>query len=840
MLSSTSKQIETKSETTKLNLTLISVPFMGHFKILMKLALQLITQNSDLKLKFIITGWKNIQLNPQDVKEMKEAGIDVIQISDDDDIQNSAPMKFTFPRVVKLTDSVINICKNSDYIIYDFFSPEGYIAGKKLNIPTFCSVPAIMGPFDKSHALFQQGLDENAEYFKWIFNKYQINLTQNLEMVSDGFFIPSQYQNIIWTWPGLLQEEKSISSYTHQRKFKDTYFFMRLEPEKSILCDNLVQKAKELHQQGKKIIYVSLGTVVTQNLWNHESAVKNFVIEIFSILMKQYANHAKYHVIISTGRPIEDISLFKTIPNNFHIYQSVPQAALLNEVDLFITHAGGNSVNEAIDAGTPMIAIPFFGDQHICAEYITHKKVGISFLHEEKSREKAINTQSKLFFRHSLSEDTLSKAIETILHDKTYKKNIDILKKKNPINAELFHRVLKNRKILDWREGDLLYGCTPDRNKLAELTLLQHHFKLGDMRGFSQLFPNAEGRDILPRIIDQFHDVLTRPETYQMELKQSNSSIYQKTLQEYESFLKSNSHYLQPIGDLKQITPDKGRAYLETLWNMCLGGLEFFTTIKRHTIHFVVGMFNNLYNEAAVRELDWIRQHWKNDLVRQHVKFYIINNGYIQQANPVSMDWFAKVRPTSALIDVLPEKMNVNQTQWNSFKQELQQKAQIINPHLFFNHLKPLYHQEVKTFHESKLSVIPVKTHPELAKEALQTGDVYIYALLPKDGLRIMKKTQNEFKISHAALAENKNVICAGEVRMRTILVNEKKQRALDISNDSGHYMPDMKGLPQVIKIFENLKLPIYRVTGVHPKVIDSIDRVSQNLQVSLSYSKMI
>lgn len=844
MFTSSIQQIESKlknkTEKNKMRLTLVSVPFMGHCKILMNLAKTLMKQNPNLEINFVITGWKDIQMNSSDMQQLSDCGIHVIPLSDDENIQGSAPMKFTFPRVVKLTDAVIEASKNSDFIIYDFFSPEGYIAGKQLAIPSICSMPAIMGPFDRQNTLFQQGLLDNANYFKSILEKYQIDLSQNCEMVSDGFYIPSEYQNIIWTWPGFMQEEPNSACFLTQRKYTDSYVFMRLDEEKPLLSHSVVQSAKDWRNQGKKVIYVSLGTVVTKNLWDHEESVKEFVNMIFNSITKKYANCENYEVIVSTGRPVEDIPAFKHIPHNFHVYETVPQAELLNEVDVFVTHAGGNSVNDAIDARTPMVAIPFFGDQHVCAEYIARKRIGISFLHEKKDRQMAINTQAKLFSRHSLTEDTLVNAIETVLHDDNFKNNIASLKIKAPVNQESFSRALKNRKVLDWKEGDLLYGCTPDRHKFADLAMLKKYFQIGDMRAFSQLFPSQEGKEILPRIVDQYHDVLTKPDIYKQELKQSSSKIYQQTLQEYEKFLREHPKYLQPIGDLDQVTPDKGRAYLETLWNMCLGGLEFFTTIKQHTIHFMVGMFNDKYNEAPIRELEWIRQNWGNEWVRKHVKFYTIHHGCINLVDPVAMNWFATTRPTPALIDVAPEKANLTQAKWNQFKHELEQKAQQINPHLFFNHLKPLYNKELITFNESKLSIIDVKSNPELAKLSLESGDVYIYALLPKEGLRVVKKNQGNSKISHAVVANNKDVICSGEVRLRTILVNGKKQEVLDISNDSGHYMPDTKGLPQVIKAFENLNMIIHRVTGVNPKVRESFDRVEQEMHVSLTCARTI
>ncbi|KAI8471717.1 MAG: hypothetical protein J3K34DRAFT_384651 [Monoraphidium minutum] len=55
-----------------------------------------------------------------------------------------------------------------------------------------------------------------------------------------------------------------------------------------------------------------------------------------------------------------------------------PQAALLAQpaVRLFVTHAGLNSTAEALAAGKPMLALPFFADQGINAQHIENRRLG--------------------------------------------------------------------------------------------------------------------------------------------------------------------------------------------------------------------------------------------------------------------------------------------------------------------------------------------------------------------------------------------------------------------------------------------------------------------------------
>lgn len=692
---------------------MITVPFQGHYKVLEKWAENIKKTHPDFEITFIITSWKNMQLATSEIEKLQSLGIKVIHLRDNEEIQSSAPMQFTFSRVNKLTDAVIDHCQDSDYIVYDFFSPEGYIAGKQLQIPTICSMPAILDVFNKQNALFQQGIKENNVYFNLLNMKYQLELPNNLEMVSDGFFIPSDFKNIIWTWPGLIKS----SAYRMNRKHTDNYVFMRPEKTSQEYKNSLLQKIVDLKKDGKKVIYISFGTVVTKNLWDHESSVKDFIKQIFEVLLKNYANHSTYEFVISTGRPIKEIDVLNKNPSNFHLYESVLQPELLKKCDLFITHGGGNSLNEAIETTTPMICIPFFGDQHASAEYIAKNQLGISFAHEEKKRETAINTQAKLFNRSSFTEKKFTAAIENILHNKQFIKSLKKLQSEPLTTSSQLTNALLNWKTLNWHEGDLLYGCSPDRLKLAELTMQQHYYRIGDKRPFSVLFPNSEKNTILPRIVDQYHDVIKYPKILQKELHSDKPEIYKNMLKEYRDFLLTHSHYLNPLGQL-----DHSNTHcLKSLWNMCQGGLEFFTTIKHKTIHFVIGMFNDKLSEATVKELQWVKQHWHIDNVRKHIKFYLINHGLIKEVDPIQMKWFTHVRPTPSLIDVAPQ--NLNHQIWNQFKDELKRKAHEINPHRFFNHLNQNYPNELS----------------EKAKKALQSGEEYIYAMLPQIPLSLQK-----------------------------------------------------------------------------------------------------
>jgi zeaxanthin glucosyltransferase len=64
-------------------------------------------------------------------------------------------------------------------------------------------------------------------------------------------------------------------------------------------------------------------------------------------------------------------------PDDWLVRPYLPQAALLARASLAVTHAGNNSVTEALTAGVPMLALPFSTDQFAGAAAIESAGVGV-------------------------------------------------------------------------------------------------------------------------------------------------------------------------------------------------------------------------------------------------------------------------------------------------------------------------------------------------------------------------------------------------------------------------------------------------------------------------------
>ena len=88
-------------------------------------------------------------------------------------------------------------------------------------------------------------------------------------------------------------------------------------------------------------------------------------------------------MILNTGKV--DIQILGKIPDNIYAYYFVPQIEVLQHADVFLTHCGMNSVNEAMALGVPMVAVPCWSEQFSNAKLVEDVwKIGIRAKADDK------------------------------------------------------------------------------------------------------------------------------------------------------------------------------------------------------------------------------------------------------------------------------------------------------------------------------------------------------------------------------------------------------------------------------------------------------------------------
>ncbi len=142
----------------------------------------------------------------------------------------------------------------------------------------------------------------------------------------------------------------------HREDFGDQYLF--LVPDRQPSAGTSVRIPYE--ELTPPLVYISLGSIISNRGFCRE-CIRAF-------------GGTEFSVILNTGKiPPETLG---GIPDNIRAYSFVPQTEVLRHADVFLTHCGMNSINEALAAGVPMVAMPFLNDQLTNAAQITALGLG--------------------------------------------------------------------------------------------------------------------------------------------------------------------------------------------------------------------------------------------------------------------------------------------------------------------------------------------------------------------------------------------------------------------------------------------------------------------------------
>lgn len=119
----------------------------------------------------------------------------------------------------------------------------------------------------------------------------------------------------------------------------------------------------DLIQPDRRLVYVSLGTV-----FNNRP-------RLFQTLLEGL-NQPDLQVVVSAGGAYDALRR-GPLPPNAHLFRSVPQTQLLPHTDVFVSHGGNNSTNEALAAGVPLLVLPIGGEQADNASRVVYLGAGL-------------------------------------------------------------------------------------------------------------------------------------------------------------------------------------------------------------------------------------------------------------------------------------------------------------------------------------------------------------------------------------------------------------------------------------------------------------------------------
>lgn len=236
-----------------------------------------------------------------------------------------------------------------DCIVADSMAIWGKLIALKLNIPFISSTTTFA--FNKYSArIMKQGI---GKLIIMLLSMPKAN--KNIKKLRDKGYPVKGVLSMIQS-----DNETNTIVYTspefqpYAETFSDKYTFIGPSIRK---LDYEVKKSK------KKSIFISLGTVNTQNIPFFKNCIAAF-------------KDSDTDVVISVGNDI-NINQLGRIPSNIQVEKSVNQIEVLQKTDIFITHCGMNSVNEALYYEVPLILFPQTTEQSGVAYRVNELGAGI-------------------------------------------------------------------------------------------------------------------------------------------------------------------------------------------------------------------------------------------------------------------------------------------------------------------------------------------------------------------------------------------------------------------------------------------------------------------------------
>lgn len=167
-----------------------------------------------------------------------------------------------------------------------------------------------------------------------------------------------------------------------------------------------------------EVIYMAFGTLATLTTWQAKALLEGLGETGLKILW---------------SLPENQRSILPALHTTVRVESFVPQAAVLSHPNVvaFVSHCGMNGIHESLYYGKPILALPFFGDQHYNAARLVD-----------------LGVASKLN-KHDFSRMDVSNKINQLLHDRCYReKALDIsiaLKQTDGLNqaAQIVETVLQ-------------------------------------------------------------------------------------------------------------------------------------------------------------------------------------------------------------------------------------------------------------------------------------------------------------------------------------------------------------------------------------------------------------
>jgi MGT family glycosyltransferase len=241
-----------------------------------------------------------------------------------------------------------------DYVIYDMFRVWGLQLARYLNIPAICVNPTIMlnGPVQQAVAPDFLALSE-ADQDPRVTTDYRAEYERLASTIKEQYGVATPAMFDTFPLPGDLTL---------------CFTLRRLQPAADQLDDTVQFVGLMTHRRpadpsfplerlnDRPVVFVSLGTV-----FNNQPAFFRRCAEALS--------NSEYTVVMAVGNEM-DVAALGELPPNVIVRRWVPQQEILPLTDVFISHSGMGSVQEALLHGVPLVCYPQMIEQSIIARQL--------------------------------------------------------------------------------------------------------------------------------------------------------------------------------------------------------------------------------------------------------------------------------------------------------------------------------------------------------------------------------------------------------------------------------------------------------------------------------------
>ncbi|MDF2671961.1 MAG: glycosyltransferase [Clostridiales bacterium] len=317
------------------SILMINVPYSGHTNPTLPLANELIKR-----------GHKVLYINAEEFREKIEAtGATFIPYINYPSNPSEQQQKTKCFRAA--FETALNINVRIDLLIYEMFFYPGIRIAEKLGIPC---VRQFSQP-----AWSKESVSDATMFLRISCMLIDMQVMRNKNVDFMQLKNKSLIQAVLYDKPDLNIVYVPQVFQPYRNSFGENYLFInpRLQP-------SLSKQVIPFSKMRRPIIYISLGSIISN---------KGFCKECIRAF-----GGKELTVILNTGK-VNPQALGK-IPDNIYAYSFVPQIEVLRKADLFLTHCGMNSINEAMTLGVPMVAMPFINDQISNANRVVELGIG--------------------------------------------------------------------------------------------------------------------------------------------------------------------------------------------------------------------------------------------------------------------------------------------------------------------------------------------------------------------------------------------------------------------------------------------------------------------------------